>query len=287
MIARMSPQHAESIRLPKKKSLGLPWPMRLWQNMCCNINPPDDPAKTRREIMAKIVVIRNQEVKLTLPAHLVKTKSDGTLWGPNNSPLIVCPDNMDREELRSLAKNKKFDQIPRDCFLKMGENDQGTLVLTDKEWADHPIKKQIDIEAERQAAIEADKKAKEVTIFLSSRGWGDYSSVDWTGDITRPDDEILSECKGKLQSAIDVDHQNQTDTEILEKIEAARSKWLDRPRREQEAAESLQRLVDTGYCFYCESWCHGDCGHYSNDPATRHRREFKEAVREEQFGINE
>lgn len=56
---------------------------------------------------------------------------------------------------------------------------------------------------------------------------------------------------------------------------------------EKAAAESLQRKIDTGYCFNCESWCHGDCGNYSQNPATSFRRDLKKAQDEANFGINE
>ena len=34
-----------------------------------------------------------------------------------------------------------------------------------------------------------------------------------------------------------------------------------------EAAEKadIQRKIDSGYCFACESYCYSDCGHYSNE----------------------
>ena len=45
-------------------------------------------------------------------------------------------------------------------------------------------------------------------IYLSSRGWGDYSPLNWTGDITRPDADILAECKDLLINGCDVDKRN-------------------------------------------------------------------------------
>ena len=111
--------------------------------------------------------------------------------------------------------------------------------------------------------------------FLSSRGWGDYSSVKWIGDITRPDSEIIEECQSALKNSGDVDSPNQSDDDILNKIKKARAAWEDKPRQKRESAIRLQKLIDTGYCFNCESWCHGDCGNYSNDPEVRYKREFK------------
>lgn len=56
---------------------------------------------------------------------------------------------------------------------------------------------------------------------------------------------------------------------------------------EKSAAEDIQRKIETGYCFDCETWCHGDCGNYSPDPETRHHRELKTAIAEADYGINE
>jgi len=233
--------------------------------------------------MNHIVMVRNGEVKLTLPENLLRTETDGTIW-KKEMPLLVCPDGMNKNELSDLVKSKKFDQIPADCFLKMGENAHGAMLLTAQDWANHPLKKQ-------KEAEQADLEAKQVKIYLSSRGWGDYSAVEWVGDITRPDSEIFAECKAALENAYDVDEPNQTDADLLDKISNARAKWQknikEKPDREKAESERLQELVDSGYCFNCESWCHGDCGAYSNDPATKHRMEFQEAIREESSGIND
>lgn len=56
---------------------------------------------------------------------------------------------------------------------------------------------------------------------------------------------------------------------------------------EVEEAADIQRKKESGYCFACESYCHGDCGHYSNDPYTKFRRDFAEAQKEANYGINE
>ena len=118
-------------------------------------------------------------------------------------------------------------------------------------------------------------EARTVKIYLSSRGWGDYSSLEWRGDITRPDSEILAEYRNLLTNGHDVDERNQTDDEILGKIAVARSAWESVPDRkadrEKAEAEDTQRKIETGYCFACESYCHGDCGNYSADPLTQLR----------------
>jgi hypothetical protein len=69
--------------------------------------------------------------------------------------------------------------------------------------------------------------------------------------------------------------------EILRQKEEAKKRF--------ETAESadIERKIKTGYCFYCESYCHGDCGHYSNDPAIKYRRDLNHAQREANYGIND
>ncbi|HAR34250.1 MAG TPA: hypothetical protein DCR95_09245 [Desulfobacter sp.] len=58
-------------------------------------------------------------------------------------------------------------------------------------------------------------------------------------------------------------------------------------RFEAEETTDIQNKIDTGYCFYCETWCHGDCGHYNNNPEIKFRRDLQQAQREAAYGINE
>lgn len=117
-----------------------------------------------------------------------------------------------------------------------------------------------------------------VRIFLSSRGWGDYSSCEWTGDITRPDAEILQECRHELESGYDVDMPNQTNEEILKAIHEARERWT---AAQQHPAVS-EPEHGTGYCYNCETYCYGDCGDFAPEPTLRTTvRKLKEAMREQ------
>ena len=125
---------------------------------------------------------------------------------------------------------------------------------------------------------------KQVRIYLSSRGWGDYSSCEWVGDITRPDAEILEECKRALTTENDVDQPNQSDVELLGKIIKARDDWQTAPARkaaiEAKKAADVKRKIETGYCFACDSYCFGDCGNYTKNPRGMYARQLKEAIRE-------
>lgn len=142
---------------------------------------------------------------------------------------------------------------------------------------------------ERKQKAEIEKRT--VRIYLSSRGWGEYSSCEWIGDITRSDSEILAECRNRLTTEYDVDQPNQSDDDLLSIIKEARVKWETAPARkaarEAEEKADIQSKIKSGYCFYCETWCHGDCGHYSNDPSVKYRRDFNQAAREANYGIND
>lgn len=142
-----------------------------------------------------------------------------------------------------------------------------------------------------EIVAQQEQARRQVTIYLSSRGWGDYSPVEWTGDITRPDAELLAECRERLAQANDVDQPNQSEADLLAKIMVARQAWIDAPtkRAAQEAAEQADRASKraSGYCYACESWCFGDCGEYSNNPATKERRDLAEAGREARYGMED
>lgn len=58
-------------------------------------------------------------------------------------------------------------------------------------------------------------------------------------------------------------------------------------KAEREEEDDIRHKIETGYCFYCESWCNGDCGHYSNDPQIRYSQEIKQAMNESNYGIND
>jgi hypothetical protein len=233
--------------------------------------------------METLIVARGSEVKLALPK--AEIKADGTIW-MYGMPLLGIDNPAEREKYAAAIKARKYSSIPARYFTRLGNNDNGLWVGTNKEWQKQPGK----LAANKAAAIKAAEAEKKVRIYLSSRGWGDFSPCEWRGDITRPDAEILAECKTLLETGHDVDMPNQTDNELITEIHKAREKWQMAPARkaarEKAEKEDLQRKVDSGFCFSCESWCHGDCGNYSNDPMVQMRRDMAEASREANFGIN-
>lgn len=232
-----------------------------------------------------IKIARNNELKLTLPENLVSIKEDGTIWY-KGIPMLGVEDPAEKKQIGDLVRAGKFSEIPAKYFTRMGDNENGLWAGTDAEWENHEgcLKAKKDFESMTK------RDASRVIIILSTRGWGDYSPLEMEIDINRTDCEIIAECKKALADGHDVDHRDQSDEEILKKINAARQK-LNAPAEKNtaKAAEEaeIQRKIKTGYCFSCDSYCHGDCGHYSNDPAIMYRRKLAEAAREANFGINE
>ena len=224
--------------------------------------------------MKTIKIVRDNKIKFTIPADQITIKADGTLW-KGATPLLGVDDPAEIKKITALLRAGKVDQIPAKYFTRMGDNENGLWAGTDEEWENHPVS----IAKKQAAAEKAALAAKTVTISLSSRGWGDYSPLEIEIDITRPDCEIIAECKKALANGHDVDHRTQSDDEILKKINAARLKWEAAPARKaaREAAEKadIANKIATGYCFACQSYCHGDCGNYSSDPATMYRRKFR------------
>jgi hypothetical protein len=235
--------------------------------------------------MKTIKIARNNELKLTIPADQITIKADGTLW-KGATPLLGVEDPAEKKQIGDLVRAGKFSEIPAKYFTRMGDNENGLWAGTDEEWEKHPGC----LQAKKDFEAMTKRDAKRVTIILSTRGWGDYSPLKVEIDISRPDCEIIADCRKALEEGHDVDHCDQSDEEILEKVNKARQK-LNAPAPQktdrEDAEREIQRKIKAGYCFSCESYCHGDCGHYSNDPAIKYIRRMAEASREANFGIKD
>lgn len=231
-------------------------------------------------------VVRDNEIKLELPGPSITVKSNGTLW-MDHIPILGIEDPVEKTRIATLVRAGKYDQIPDVYFTRLGENPNGLWTGTDEDWDKHPAK----VAQDRKVIEKVAEEAKQVRIYLSARGWGDFSPAEWVGDITRPDAEILAECKSRLAEGDDIDQPNQSDEEIMSKIAKSRADWQATPARratfEEAKAEDIRRKIASGYCFSCESYCHGDCGHYSADPRVHYARQFKEVSKEANYGIND
>lgn len=223
-----------------------------------------------------IYVVRGGELKRILTGQWVSIKKDGTIWHQGN-PLLGLTDPEVKTKALAAVKAQRYNDIPAEAFTHLGDNSNGLWVGDEEKWQKHPVK----IEIEKAKKAEKEKEANQVKIYLSSRGWGDYSSLEWIGDITRSDAEILDECLHMLATGHDVDTPDQSDIDVLLKIESAR-------RRHNAPKEHyVETPHGVGYCYSCQSHCYGDCGNYSTNPGTKYKREFKEAIAEENYGIQD
>lgn len=92
----------------------------------------------------------------------------------------------------------------------------------------------------RIAAARENKPQKEkpmLRIYLSSRGWGDYSPLVWEGCADTPNETILAECKKLFETGYDVDavyDENKVKSLIVEEKEK-------QEKAEAEHAEAKKR----------------------------------------------
>jgi hypothetical protein len=232
----------------------------------------------------KLVCARNGEIKLNLPKAEIKT--DGTIW-MQGMPVLGAADlsTAEKSKLSAAIKARRYSDVPPDYFCKMGYNSNGLWCGTYEDYKSTPEAIQRDKAAQAREAEAAELRKVTATIHLSTRGWGDYSSVEWQGNITRPDAEILAECRAALNAGHDVDRRNQTDAEILAAITAAREKW-QAIRQPKPASQPIKH--GPGYCYSCDSYCFGDCGHYAPEPTARTMQaELQTAIAEQNYGIQD
>jgi len=220
-------------------------------------------------------VVRGVESKLTIPAHLVDIHSDGVIWVKNSGPILGITDPVIKTKARESLKMKRYQEIPADAWTRLGDNTNGLWAGDDDAFSKHPA--HLAEKAAAKARAEEDKF--QIQIHLSTRGWGDYSSVEWSGDSRRPDSEIIAECRKKIAGSNDVDHPNITDAEIIESLTKARAK-IGKPKI------TLMEPRDPNLCQYCGSYCDGDCGGKPGDE-TEEERDRKQAIREANYGIND
>lgn len=88
--------------------------------------------------MRTYLVIRGGEVKLRIP---LDESGNGTLWSGDYPLLLTIEGGITKDEMSRLMKSRKYTEIPPENFARRGENPRaGALVLTDEEWARHPIR---------------------------------------------------------------------------------------------------------------------------------------------------
>ena len=108
-----------------------------------------------------VVVIRNGEVKLTIPNATIR--SDGTVWtAKNDNPLIdgesARSKHEGKEKLAALIKARKSEEIPLACIAKYGHNESGLLVVDkDEYYAEKRAKAEREMTPAQRERIEIQK----------------------------------------------------------------------------------------------------------------------------------
>ena len=226
--------------------------------------------------MKVLYVVRGNEVKLTIPGPSVKIKN-GNIWVEGN-PLFGINDPAEKVRIAGAIRAGKWDEIPADAYTHIGDNPNGLWAGDEIDFENHPanaLKKQ-------KAMEKAEEDKKQKTIYLSSRGWGDFSPVEWRGDITRAENEILAECKSLLKKGYDVDHPNQADGDLLQKIRVVKKEY-ENPKPEHKPIEH-----GPGYCYSCKTYCYGDCGDYQPKMTNKIMKQEVDGInREQNYGIND
>lgn len=185
-----------------------------------------------------VAVVRNGETVTRLPQAQIK--DDGTIWKIGR-PLInitaKATISYGIDNIKAALKENRAKDIPYGCFAKLGENEGGMIVVRDDDRA--ALIAALDsttTPAQKAQKAQAEKKIK---IHISSRGWGDYTPVEWTGAVDTPTATILTESKQLLANGHDVDERNQTDSELIEKINEAKTLWTKKQaqKAKKKAAE--------------------------------------------------
>jgi hypothetical protein len=171
--------------------------------------------------MKTIIFHDSQTGEVKLRAPQCEIRADGTIWHKSGIPIICTAGAPDGDALKSkyqaAVAAKRWADIAPEHYARLGQ--MAHIIIEDQAAYDarpeHPAKI-----AARAAAKDAEDN--QIRIHLSSRGWGDFSPVEWTGDRRRPTGEIVAECQAALAAGHDVDQPNQTDYAIAAMIEKAK-----------------------------------------------------------------
>lgn len=172
--------------------------------------------------------------------HGVTIRDDGTLWVNNNTlPIVVGTPDMTSEQLKVLVKAKDFHKIPDANFARLGilPNNKGEVLL----WDDFKARR----DPIEKARYLAEKKAEmtRFSVHLSSRGWGDFSPVQWVGDISTDESAIVADCQALLASEHDADEPSQSDEKILAKVRKAKADFYAKRKADTEIYEKAKEVI--------------------------------------------
>lgn len=192
--------------------------------------------------MSKTIVIsdsKTNESKLRVPNCTVR--GNGTIWHKNEMPICITSHEANGAELKekyaAAIRAKQFGVIADEHYARLGI--VGNMRV---EYAEDYETRMAPIWAEEERKREK-IEARQIKVYLSSRGWGDYSPVEWIGDREKPTAEIVAECQKRLTEGYDVDQPKQTDAEIAEKVDQAKQDSLSKQEAEKQNAAALAAIV--------------------------------------------
>lgn len=134
-------------------------------------------------------------------------------------------------------------------------------------------------QAELEKARQERAKTNYGEITLSTRGWGDYPSLIWVGDLNRPDNEILAECKTLFEQGHDVDLKL-TDDEILALIAKARVSKQEFAEQRAKDIANAQSIIDKASPTTIKAYeqCKGDPERIEGEPLYYAVRAYADAI---------
>lgn len=196
----------------------------------------------------KIVVITDSRTNRQVMRIPAIEKPNGELWVGANSknphPITVIshlPDHLElREKYLAGLKSGNPDIIAPEHRARFGKIGPFIIETADEAWKNGKA---------RDEAIQRER-ANTMEVYVSPRGWGDYSPLIWRGPADRPTGQIMAECRKMIAESWDVDFANQSDEELAAKIEKAKTEAAERraaiEKRDQERrAAADQRAADT------------------------------------------
>lgn len=215
------------------------------------------------------IVITDTRLEITAdPIHRlpVDLYSDGTLWVNPKYPLVITKHLPNAKELiEKYSAALKAGNLPKVAdpahIARLGLN--GPMLVEEAgEYADRT-------RAARHAKYRAEEAARAalpvvemIKVHVSTRGWGDYSCIYWSGPADKPTTEIMAECRQLMARAHDVDHRNQTDEELAARIEEARAelaqKKAAKAAKEGKIEEAKAKAKEIGEKIKIRSWVE-DC----------------------------
>ena len=143
------------------------------------------------------------KVETRLTAHTVDWR-DGALWQlrPDGDVPVINGKASTPEAIEAWKRNPRaWDSIHGLVLLRRGVNSCGRIVEEEDVFDASPKGRAYYQHIRDRMEAEREAEMRRGRIYLSSRGWGDYSPVEWVGDITRPAAEIEAECAAALAPA--------------------------------------------------------------------------------------